>query len=85
MGSRAQVETDVFENGVDEMIVSITETVVGVVGSMHSAWDRCRTMLGIQDSHIDSESNRVIREVMETTRIGFNENTVGAANSVEKL
>jgi len=47
MGSRAQVETDVFENGVDEMIVSITETVVGVVGSMHSAWDRWRTMLGI--------------------------------------
>ena len=85
MGSRAQVETDVFENGVDEMIVSITESVVGLVGSMHSAWDRCRKMLGIQDSHIDSESNRVIREVMETTRIGVNENTVGAANSVEKL
>ena len=85
MGIRAQVETDVFENGVDEMIVSSTESVVGVVGSMHSAWDRCRTMLGIQDCHIDSESNRVIREVMETTRIGVNENTVRAANSVEKL
>ena len=43
-------------------------------------------MLGIQNSHtIDGESNRLIREVMETTRIGVNENTVGAANSVEKL
>ena len=43
-------------------------------------------MLGIQNSHtIDGESNRLIREVMETTRISVNENTIGAANRVEKL
>ena len=42
-------------------------------------------MLGIQNSRIDGESNRLIREVMETTRISVNENTIGAANRVEKL
>jgi len=84
---RAQVKTDVFENCVNEMIVSCrAERVVGVVGGLYSAWNRCRTMLGIQNSRIDGESNRLIREVMETTRISsVNENTVGVANIVEKL
>ena len=84
---RAQVKTDVFENCVNEMIVSCrAEKVVGVVGGLYSAWNRwCRTMLGIQNSHVDGESNRLIREVMETMRISVNENTVGAANIVEKL